>query len=175
MLVLITISIILILLIATQSESLHLIAPHSKKDWIDVLTAFSSPVTGGIAVYIAWQQFQSSEKAGKASHLKYYQDNYKNVAMAVGIVVRKGQVSDEVIGLLLTASGDAKLYLEEVIVSFTDKLVDLALDISVLQDELLDMEQGPERIRKIRQKTELLKKLGGSRPHEMYRRYLVCD
>ncbi len=194
--VLLTIAIIFILFVAAQSESFHLmgrVVANPGRDWVDILAAFSIPVTAGITVYIAWQQWLTSEKARKASLHARYEENFNKIIEAIDIFRRKGEVNDDVMQLLGIAKNDARLYFEDEIVNLLDELWSTASEFRNVWDELIG--DYPERVFSLEGRIKLnslhdqtrpemgeLKDLTGLKEkllelaasaHKIYRKYLL--
>ena len=146
-----------------------------EKDWVDVLGALGPFVIGLAVAYIAWKQYQTTEKQRKQKAQEVCFDVYKLVKLGLQNVFREGDVSYETRLKFFEAMEMANLFLNEEVAKFTQEIFEIS-DTAFLESVLLkDTPRGEKREGMVKEKYDAITKLTKIEPLGFFKKHLKID
>ena len=145
------------------------------KDWIDVLTACGTPLIATIVAWIAYKDWQTSEKARRRELVDRYAETYYLLSKAIRLVSRDCDVKGEALDFFSKASDQAKLFLSDEIFEYVELLANKAYRVATLNVLLKNMQVSEDKVNKEHEKIQLIRSLSEEKSHQPFRKYTALD
>ncbi len=144
---------------------------------LEIISAFGPVITGSMIVYIAGQQWKTSEKSRRTQQFQRYIDNYHKVMESISMIANGEQTQRNLASIKLREIRDeAQLFLSKEVLAYVEGVRKKYCHINMLRVQESDARAKGEDFEQFRSEAfDLEIQLGRENPYEIYRKSLHID